>query len=56
VGIAERLHDHSSCCARSARRYDTALVAAQAMARTTLGLLEDSGLFAAVNAELEQAR
>jgi metal-dependent amidase/aminoacylase/carboxypeptidase family protein len=61
LAICERgetlCHQHAfAACARSSRGYDTALVAAKAMARTTADLLEDPGLLAAVNAEFEHAR
>jgi amidohydrolase len=43
-------------CARSARGLETMRVAAKAMARTTLDVLEDPGLFNAVREEFELAR
>jgi amidohydrolase len=61
LAICERgetlCHQHAfAACARSPRGYDTALVAAKAMARTTADLLGDPSLLAAVNAEFENTR
>jgi metal-dependent amidase/aminoacylase/carboxypeptidase family protein len=61
LAICERghalCHQHAfAACARSARGFDTAVVAAKAMARTALDLLEDSALLGAVRAEFSAAR
>ena len=50
-------HQHAfAACARSERGFDTAVVAAKAMARTALDLLEDSALLRAVRAEFNAGR
>ena len=50
-------HQHAfAACAASERGLETMLTAAKAMARTTLDLLEDPGLLAAVKSEFSQSR
>ncbi len=48
-------HEHRfAACARSERGFDTMLVAAKAMARTVVDLLEDESLLSAAKKEFEQ--
>jgi hypothetical protein len=50
-------HEHRFlACAASPRGFDTMLVAAKAMARTTLDLLEDAALLESVKREWSEAR
>jgi hypothetical protein len=50
-------HEHRFLqCAASERGFDTMRVAAQAMARTTLDLMEDGALLAAVKQEWSEAK